>query len=269
MNKRLEIVLFIILFCLFGPLTVYCIDYNVDTDARSFILKKLKTHHIVFLGTTHKKPAMLKFLSELIPELHDAGVTHIGMEIAFTQQGKIDHFLQTGNKLSKIRIHPKIDSPEYRNLLLALAGIDSSIRPKPIALDLPKSQHRGRISRNKWMAGTIMKVFENNPKAKMFVVLGNYHVLKVLNWKDNVTKKPQSIYGYLKNIIPQFRIFTIFQLVDENPQQCDFTEVFASIPGLAVFDCDGRFDGWKFGPTSNIAIKPTKTCDLVDGIIVY
>ncbi|MBT8350580.1 MAG: hypothetical protein KJO26_05010 [Deltaproteobacteria bacterium] len=83
MNKRLIIFLSIILFCLIGIPNVYGVDYNVNTDARSFIFEKLKTHHIVFLGTTQKKPAMLKFLSELIPELHDAGVTHIGLEIAF------------------------------------------------------------------------------------------------------------------------------------------------------------------------------------------
>lgn len=269
MKKRLIIFLSIILFCLIGTPTVYGIDYKVNTDSRAFILEKLKTHHIVFLGTTHKKSAMLKFLSELIPELHDAGVTHIGLEIAFTQQGKIEHFLQTGNKLSRIQIHRQIDSPAYRNLLIQLAAIDSSSRPQPIALDLPKSQHRGRLSRNKWMAGTIMKVFERNSKAKMLVVLSNYHVFKVLNWKDNVTNQPKSIYGYLKSIIPEFRIFTISQLIDENPENCDFTEVFASIPGSVVFDCDRRFDDWKFGLTSNIAIKPTKPCDLVDGIIVY
>ncbi|MBT8350577.1 MAG: hypothetical protein KJO26_04995, partial [Deltaproteobacteria bacterium] len=64
MYKRLIIFLIIILFYLVGTSTVYGIDYKVNTDAESFIIEKLKTHHIVFLGTTHKKPAMLKFLLE-------------------------------------------------------------------------------------------------------------------------------------------------------------------------------------------------------------
>jgi len=114
-----------------------------------------------------------------------------------------------------------------------------------------------------------MKVFDKNTKAKMFVIVGNFHILKVLNWKDNVTKQHKSIYTYLKSTIPEFQIFSISQLINENPKECDFTEVYASIAGSVVFDCDRRFDGWKFGLTSDMAIKPTKTCDLVDGIIVY
>ena len=61
----------------------------------------------------------------------------------------------------------------------------------------------------------------------------------------------------------------ISQLIDENLKECDFTDVFGPVDGSVVIDCDRRFDGWKFGLSSIIAIKPTATCDLVDGIIVY
>ncbi|MBW2608207.1 MAG: hypothetical protein JRD05_11295 [Deltaproteobacteria bacterium] len=269
MNKRLEIFLFIIPLYLICTSIVSGSDYRVNTNAQSFILEKLKTHHIVFLGTTHRKPAILQFLSELMPALHDAGVTHIGLEIAFNQQAKIDNFIKTGKKLTDIQIHPMIDCPGYRNLLIKLATIDPNIRPKTIALDLPTSKYPGKISRDKWMAGSIMRVFHKNPKAKMLVVVGNLHVLKVLNWQDNVPNQHKSIYGYLKSIIPKFRIFTISQLIDENPEECDFTDVFGPIDGSVVIDCDRKFDGWKFSIASIIAIKPTETCDLVDGIIVY
>ncbi len=261
--------MFIILLSLVFTSFVSGSDYEVNTNAQSFILKKLKTHHIVFLGTTYKKPAILKFLSELIPALHDSGVTHIGLEIAFDQQAKIDNFIRTGKKLTDIQIHPMIDCPGYRNLLIKLATIDPNIRPKTIALDLPTSKYRVKMSRDKWMAGSIMKVFHKNQKAKMLVLVGNLHVLKVLNWQDNVPNQHKSIYRYLKSIIPEFRIFTISQLIDENPEECDFTGVFGQIDGSVVIDCDHKFDGWKFGLASIIAIKPTKTCDLVDGIIVY
>jgi len=70
-------------------------------------------------------------------------------------------------------------------------------------------------------------------------------------------------------MIPEFRIFTISQLIDENPEKCDFTAVFGPVNGSVVIDCDRRFDGWKFAHASIIAIQSTETCDLVDGIIVY
>jgi len=269
MNKRLKISLFIILFSLAFTSIVNGSDYKVNTNAQSYILEKLKTHHIIFLGTTHRKPAILKFLSELIPALHDAGVTHIGLEIAFDQQTKIDNFIQTEKKLSDIQIHPQIDCSEYSNLLAKLATLDPNIRPKTIALDLPTSKYCGEVSRDEWMAGSIVKVFHKNPKAKMLVVVGNLHVLKVLNWQDHVPNQHRLIYGYLKDIMPEIRIFSISQLIDENPEECDFTDVFGPIDGSVAIDCYRRFDGWKFGHASIIAIKPTETCDLVDGIIVY
>ncbi len=166
MNKRFEIFLFIITFYLMCTSIVNSVEYKVNTNAQSYIIKKLKTHHIVFLGTTHKKPAILKFMSELIPALHDTGVTHIGLEIASNQQAKIDNFIQTGTKLTNIRIDPLIDCLEYRNLLIKLATLDPDIRPKIIALDLPKSKYRGKISRSKWMAGTILKVSTKIRKQK-------------------------------------------------------------------------------------------------------
>jgi hypothetical protein len=103
----------------------------------------------------------------------------------------------------------------------------------------------------------------------MLVLVGNFHVFKVLNWQDQVPNQLKPIYGYITARMPEIRIFSISQLIDENPRECDFTDVFGSIDGSVVIDCDYRFNGWKFGPASNIAIKHTEACDLVDGIIVY
>ena len=268
-NKRFEIFLFIIPFYLICTSIVSGSEYEINTNAQSYIIEKLQTHNIVFLGTTPIKPPVLQFMSGLIPVLHEAGVTHIGLEIASDQQAKIDNFIQTGKKLTNIRIHPLIDCPEYRNLLKKLATLDPNIRPKTIALDLPTFKYRKERNRDKWMARSIVKTFRKNPKAKMLVVVGNLHVLKVLNWQDKIPNQHKSTYGYIKDMIPKIRIFSISQIIDENPKECDFTEVFASIDGSVVIDCDRKFDGWNFGLTSILAIKPTETCDLVDGIIVY
>ena len=269
MIKKFEIIgLIILLFFVFITIG-YGSDYHSYADVQSFILEKLKTHDIVFLGTTHKKPAILHFLSELLPVLHGAGVTHVGMEIASDQQAQIDKFIQTGKKLTNIQIHPQIDCPEYRSLLIKLSDLDPNIRPKAVALDLPKSKYQGNVSRDEWMARSITEVFKGNSRAKMLVVVGNLHVLKVLNWQDHVPNKHRSIYKYLRNMMPEIQIFSISQLIDENPEECDFTKEFGPIDGSVAVDCEGRFDSWKFGIASNIAIKPTEPCDLIDGIIIY
>lgn len=105
-----------------------CIDFNLHHNPQSYILNKLKTNDIDFLGTRHKQPPILEFISEIITVLHNSGVTHIGLEIASDQQGKIDQFIKTGKGLSDIKIHSQIDCPEYRNLFNVLRDLKPNKR---------------------------------------------------------------------------------------------------------------------------------------------
>jgi len=125
-------------------------------------------------------------ISSLIPNLHDAGVTHLGLGICSDQQSKIDNFLQTGDGLSAIEIHSQVDCPEYRNLLAKLQIMPDSRRPIVTALDLPKSMYSSGISRDKYMARSIARIFQQEPESKMLVILGNNHILKKLDWHDHV-----------------------------------------------------------------------------------
>jgi len=54
----------------------------IHHNPQSYILTKFQSQDIVFLGTRHKQPPILQFISDLIPKLHHTGVTHIGLEIA-------------------------------------------------------------------------------------------------------------------------------------------------------------------------------------------
>jgi hypothetical protein len=179
------------------PQNSEAIDFPIQHNPQSYVLTKFKTYDIVFLGIRHKQPPILEFISELITVLHDSGVNHIGLEIASDQQGKIDHFIKTGAGLNVIQIHSQIDYPEYRNLFNVIRGLDPDKRPAQVALDFPKSKNRGKISRDEWMAESIADVFESNPNAKILVVVGNNHVLKKLEWQDQVINKHGSIREYL------------------------------------------------------------------------
>jgi hypothetical protein len=56
-----------------------------------------------------------------------------------------------------------------------------------IALDLPTSLHSSKISRDEWMARSIKGLFRSQG-AKVFVVVGNLHVLKNIEWEDTAEK---------------------------------------------------------------------------------
>jgi uncharacterized iron-regulated protein len=151
-----------------------------------YIQTKLQQNDIVFLGTRHKLPEILAFIAELIPKLKEQGVTHIGVEIPSDQQDKLETFMKTGKVLDTIEFHVQIDHPDYRNLYHVLR---KSGGPPPVAIDLPFSKHGGEISRDEWMAQSILSVFKIDPAVKMLVIVGNLHTLKKLEWEAHVPNK--------------------------------------------------------------------------------
>jgi hypothetical protein len=81
-------------------------EYQFHPDPNSYVLEKIRSHDITFLGKTHRRQSILDLISSLIPELHKAGVTHILLEIGSDQQNKLDHFLQTGEGFLNIDLWP-------------------------------------------------------------------------------------------------------------------------------------------------------------------
>jgi hypothetical protein len=231
-----------------------------------YIHAKLRQNDVLFLGTTHKEPKILGFIAELIPSLKKLGVSHIGLEITSDQQQKIDAFMRTGNGLDDIKLHPQIACPEYLHLFKVLR---KSGGPPPVAIDLPYSKYGGDISRNHWMARSLLAVFKANPQTKMIVVVGNFHTLKKLEWEEHVPDKKQAVRQYLQQKRPSIKMWSVGQLIVEDPNECDFTRKFSSMPDAVALELDDRYRGWKLGLTASIAISPVECFELVDGLIVY
>ena len=231
-----------------------------------YIKAKLQGNDIVFLGTRHKRPPILRFIADLIPSLNSLSVTHIGMEIPSDQQERIDAFLKTGKGMDAIQFHPQIDHPEYRYLLKLLR---ESGGPVPVAIDSPYSEHDGDISRDEWMARTLLEVFQKELSAKILVIVGGLHILKKLEWEEYVPNKKLSIRQYIERQKPGIKMWSVGQLINQNPDGCDFTRRFSSLPDTVALDLDKRYRGWKLGLTGPIAIVPAEPFELVDGLIVY
>jgi len=231
-----------------------------------YIHSKLHQNDIVILGTTHKEPESLSFIADLIPSLKGRGVSHIGLEIPSDQQEKIDVFMKTGEGLDNINLSKQIDSPEYRHLFQVFR---KSGRPIPVAIDLPKSMYNGNVSSDEWMARSLLIVLNRNPSAKILVIVGSLHTLKKLEWEYQVKNKHLSIREYITQERPSTRMWSVGQMIDGNPDECDFTRKFSSLPGAVALDLDDRYRGWQMGLTATIAIVPAECFELVDGLIVY
>jgi hypothetical protein len=129
--------------------------------------------------------------------------------------------------------------------------------------------YKENVSRDEWMARSLLIVLNRNPSAKILVIVGSLHTLKKLEWEDQVPNKHQSIQEYILRDRPSTRIWSIVQMIDGNPDECDFTKEFTSLPDAVALDLDERYRGWQMGLVSSIAIVPAECFELVDGLIVY
>jgi len=227
-----------------------------------YVQTKLKQNDIVFLGTTYRKPKVLVFITALLPSLTSLGVTHIGLEIPADQQERIDAFMQTGNGLNNILLPKEIDTAKYRHLFEVLR---TSGGPNPVAIDLPFTRKGGSVSNDEWMAQSLIPLLPG----KILVIVGNPHIFKKLEWKENARNTNLSVRQYIEREKPETRMWSVGQVIDEDPDQCDFTQVFSQVPDAIALDLDEMVRGWKLGLTSKVAILPAESIDLVDGLIVY
>jgi hypothetical protein len=119
------------------------------------------------------------------------------------------------------------------------------------------------------MSRSIANIPNENPKAKMLIILGNNHVLKKLDWQVHVPNPHRSIREYLTEKRSNLRMFSIGQIIGESVYNCDFQEKFSGLDEAVAIDLDERFVGWKMGILQSVAIKPAEVWELLDGVIVY
>ena len=228
----------------------------------SFVLDKTVQHDVLFLGTTHQQPRILGFISKLIPRLHESGITHIGLEISSDQQENLDRFIKTGAGLSDIRIFEGIDCPEYRQVI----DVMRKNRLIPVALDLPKSKWRGKYTRDRWMAKRIAETVSNNENTKLFVIVGNLHTLKKVDWVVP-TIKDRFIRYHLDRINPSLSLYSVAESINESAENCDFQKWFGGTP--TPVGIETRSFDRKLGLTRTIAANPMTAHEAVDAVIVF
>jgi uncharacterized iron-regulated protein len=153
---------------------------------------------VALLGTRNKRPEFLRFVSGLLRELEDA---YVGLEIAKYQQPAIDRYLKEGIGRGEITLHHALDCPEYWNLFDILRDIRDKNWLKLVALDLPASLYgRKDTNRDEWMARLISRIFDEDPDARVLVIVGNLHVLKSIRWEEDAPAKHSFIRTYLCDI---------------------------------------------------------------------
>ncbi|MGA1842173.1 MAG: hypothetical protein ACMUIU_16250 [bacterium] len=211
----------------------------------------------------------MDFISGILPRLHEAGVSHLGLEIASDQQPYIDHYMECGTGINNIKLHHTIDCPEYRNLLKVIKKSGWKDVLKPIALDLPPSLYESHWNRDEYMAMSICNVLDKNPDSKLLVVVGNLHVLKNIAWDENVPNKYGVIRSYLSEYDPDLKVFSICQCIKEAPNQNYLSDDFTINVTKAAFDCTETFSNYKMDILETAAARQMEPYEIADGVVMY
>lgn len=227
-----------------------------------FVLEKAARHDVLLLGTTHRSPQILTFLADLVPQSIDAGITHVGLEIGSDQQANIDRFIETGDSLSSVHIFPGIDCPPYRKLLEELR----STPLKPVALDLPKTLWNRGYTRDQWMAERIRDTFNLQPGAKFLVVVGNFHVLKQVQW-ENPDISDRFIPWHLSEHLPELKIYSIAECVESSDISCNVPKSVLKHSKPVGFETKAM--DRPIWLTRYLAAKPLSARLAVDAVIVH
>lgn len=238
-------------------------------SATVYVLERLACNDIVFMGTTHKQPAILALITNLLPDLRSRRVTHIAVEISSDQQLLLDRYMQSGSGLDAIGLPAAIDCPDYRRLLSTIQQMEKRFRPRVMALDLPTTQYNTGISRDQWMAHRLADIFSSRIDARVLVVLGSLHVLRKLEWQNPRGPRPAALRTYLTAMQPDLRMHSIVNIVGNQQQGCDFSRTFKPEAAPIAVAVDQRFSGWRLGLTDCIAIAANPPNELIDGIIIY
>jgi len=268
MSRIFLIIIFFLSLVCTGP---YLIPVWADgnTLAQHYVLEKCRSQDVVFLGTTHKQPAILALISDLLPALTRTGVTHLGLEIGSDQQHRIDTYLLGGGDPSQIALADAIECPQYRQLFQALHCLPRHQRPMVVALDLPAHLYGKGIDRNQWMAMTLDHIVRGRKEAKILAVMGSLHVLRRLEWLPGVRHPGPSIRTLLTWHQPTLSMFSIVNIIGSPDATCDFARRLGSSSTDLALDVDQRFRGWQLGLTRYAAIAPAEPWTLMDGIIVH
>lgn len=234
---------------------------TVAHDPASLILREVKTHDVVFLGTKHKQTPILNFIADMLPQLAHAGVTDVALEIPSDQQPRINAFMRTGKGLDDIRISSIISCSRYRHLLRVIRRSHLT----PVAIDLPQSMWKSSWTRDKWMAKELSGIFNRTPKAKVFVIVGTMHVFKRVQWTDPAIKD-QCARCDLSRLRPHKKLFSFAESIGRPLGKDDYCQVYGGGRPVAV---ETREVDLHLGALSLLAIKPMKARQAVDAVIVY
>jgi uncharacterized iron-regulated protein len=231
-----------------------------------YLMSKLRDNDIVLLGEKHNQDHQIEMVRSFIKRLSkELPSTILALEIPTDEQSNINHFLETGTGLEKIKLPSHWSNPSYKDLLITAR--ESGI--KVLIIDMPPRLFKqARISRDEYMVNTLITEIEKTNKAhKILALVGNLHTIKAhIEWLS-VGNSHKYLGLLLKKKNPSLKVFSIYQ--ETNKRDSDINESFSKFKECIACKIGEPFSFYQGSSLTLLNSKPVKISHAFDGIIYH
>lgn len=169
---------------------------RVGVDPHSAIVDAMKSNRVVGLGETHfPGNPWRSYGKDLIPDLKQAGATHLAVEIPESWQPQIDNYLRTGRL--PLTVIPLLGHEHF--------GIMSAARES--GMDIIAVDGRHSDNRNLKMAEKIHDILQESPDNKVVYWVGSNHL--------QTGGKEKATFDYLSPVYPVVSFHSPHPLIPE------------------------------------------------------
>jgi uncharacterized iron-regulated protein len=231
-----------------------------------YLMSKLRDNDIVLLGEKHKQDHQIEMVRSIIKRLSkELPSTILALEIPTDEQNTINHFLETGTGLEKIKLPLHLSNPLYKDLIVTARK--SGIRV--LAIDMPPRLFKNaQMTRDEYMANTLITEIEMINKAhKILVLVGNLHTIKAHIELLTVGNTYKYLGLLLNRKKPTLKVFSIYQ--ETNKFDSDINESFSKFKECIACKIGEPLSFYQGRSLSLLNSKPTKISHAFDGIIYH
>ncbi len=168
-------------------LLLFAGHYSMASEAIHAITQNIRANDVILIGEKHKKPESIQlFKSLVVKQIEKKQCVVIALIVESNQQPIIDKILLGRTKVGNLKVSDVMDHEEYRDMIRYFAQIKNegaclSIIAIDAGSEIPET-------RNQWMVKQLRRYAGRLP---VFVLVGNLHTLKIVNWDLSQVGKPQ------------------------------------------------------------------------------
>ena len=185
MNTYLRLLLLFLFLTLFSSFA-----HSAIINTTEAIATLCRDRTLILLGETHhESDSQILFLDLVQHYVEQSDRVYVGLEIPADKQTQLNNVLAGGNDFSFIS--PIILHDQYKEMIHSLGGMEGDITVQAIDASEVEPVRDAAMSKN------ILSAVSSGKYDKILVLVGNVHVIKNIQWHNDITRTGKYLAGHL------------------------------------------------------------------------